>query len=151
MFFTVIQRVQNLKNQRKQDSLQQLPSEEKDEFHSSGISQTLGVSKFATNLKFSKIYLQKSLFEESKLTGAEILDELGETLQKYAEYNVASPAEIVTLVNYSWHDLIESAYKCATKNSMLKKHNALQRDSNSMTKLGLKRYKNEQLFKRRVS
>lgn len=72
-------------------------------------------------------------------------------MQKYAEYNVTSPAEIVTLVNYSWHDLIESAYKCATKNSMLKKHNALQRDSNSMTKLGLKRYKNEQLFKRRVS
>ncbi|KAM5254989.1 uncharacterized protein RBU33_025781 isoform 2-T3 [Hipposideros larvatus] len=111
-------------------------SEEKYEFHSFGISQTPVISKFSTKLKFSKIYLQKSLFEEYKLTAAEILYELDETLQKYAGYNITFPVGIANLVNYSWHDLIEGAYKCATKNLMLKEHNALQSNCNSKTIVG---------------
>ncbi|XP_019497250.1 PREDICTED: uncharacterized protein LOC109382325 isoform X2 [Hipposideros armiger] len=111
-------------------------SEEKYEFHSFGISQTPVVSKFSNKLKFSKIYLQKSLFEEYKFTAAEILYELDETLQKYAGYNITFPVGIANLVNYSWHDLIEGAYKCATKNLMLKEHNALQSNCNSKTIVG---------------
>ncbi|XP_058597713.1 uncharacterized protein C3orf20 homolog isoform X1 [Neofelis nebulosa] len=107
--------------------------EKKDEFHSSGISQISGVSKFSSNLRFTKIYRQKNLFEEYKLIAAEILSELGEILQKYAEYNITFPAGIVNLMNYSWHDLIEGVCKCATKN--LKKNNALKRDSKNMTQI----------------
>ncbi|XP_043418104.1 uncharacterized protein LOC122472518 [Prionailurus bengalensis] len=107
--------------------------EKKDEFHSSGISQISGVSKFSSNLRFTKIYRQKNLFEEYKLIAAEILSELGEMLQKYAEYNITFPAGIVNLMNYSWHDLIEGVCKCATKN--LKKNNALKRDSKNMTQI----------------
>ncbi|XP_053518079.1 uncharacterized protein LOC119060504 [Artibeus jamaicensis] len=113
-----------------------LPTEAAPEKYAScsfAISQTPVVPKFPTGLKFSKIYLQKSLFEEYKLTAAEILHELGETLQKYAEYNITFPMGTVNLVNYSWHDLIEGAYKCPTKKSMLKKHKALQSDHNYMT------------------
>ncbi|KAF6119625.1 hypothetical protein HJG60_010090 [Phyllostomus discolor] len=102
-------------------------------FYSFAVSQTPVIPKFPTGLKFSKIYLQKSLFEEYKLTAAEILCELGETLQKYAEYNITFPVGTVNLVNYSWHDLIEGAYKCPTKKSMLKKHNALRRDRDYVT------------------
>lgn len=107
--------------------------EKKDEFHSSGISQISGVSKFSSNLRFTKIYRQKNLFEEYKLIAAEILSELGEILQKYAEYNITFPAGIVNLMNYSWHDLIEGVCKCATKN--LKKNDALKRDSKNMTQI----------------
>ena len=106
---------------------------EKYAFYSFAISQTPVIPKFPTGLKFSKIYLQKSLFEECKLTAAEILCELGETLQNYADYNITFPVGTANLVNYSWHDLIEGAYKCPTKKSMLKKHNALQSDCDYMT------------------
>ncbi|XP_036106870.1 uncharacterized protein C3orf20 homolog isoform X2 [Molossus molossus] len=96
--------------------------EENYEFHSSAILQTP-----------SKLYLQKNLFEEYKLIAAEILCELGETLQKYAEYNITVPVGTVNLVNYNWHDLIEGAYECETKKSTLKRHSTLQSDCNPMT------------------
>lgn len=70
-------------------------SEEKDESNSFGISQTPSVSKLSTNLKFSKLHLQEALFEEYRLTAAEILYEPGETLQKYAEYNITFPVGIL--------------------------------------------------------
>lgn len=110
----------------KEERLSTEAAPEKYAFYSFAISQTPVIPKFPTGLKFSKIYLQKSLFEEYKLTATEILCELGETLQKYAEYNIAFPVGTVNLVNYSWHDLIEGAYRCPTRKSMLKKHNALQ-------------------------
>lgn len=62
-----------------------------------------------------------------------MLYELGEMLQKYAEYNITFPVGIVNLMNYTWHDLTEEACKCETRNSMLKKHDALQSHCNSMT------------------
>lgn len=117
----------------KEERLSTEAAPEKYAFYSFAISQTPVIPKFPTGLKFSKIYLQKSLFEECKLTAAEILCELGETLQNYAEYNIAFPVGTANLVNYSWHDLIEGAYKCPTKKSMLKKHNALQSDCDYMT------------------
>ena len=40
----------------------------------------------STNFKFSKLQLQKSLFEEYKVTAAEILFKLEEILEKYAVY-----------------------------------------------------------------
>ena len=101
-------------------------SGEKDEFISFGVSQTSSVSMLSTNLKFSKLQLQKSLFEEYRLTAAEILYELEEILQKYAVYNITFPVGIVNLVDYSWHDLTADAYKYATKNPMLKKCSALK-------------------------
>lgn len=110
-------------------------AEEQDEFYSFDISRTPSVAKCSPNLPFSKIYLQKGLFQEYKLIASEILHELGEILQKYAEYNIIYPAGIVNLMNYSWHDLTEGAYKCATKSSMLKKNSTLQRDSNAMTQI----------------
>ena len=88
-------------------------SGEKDEFISFGVSQTSSVSMLSTNLKFSKLQLQKSLFEEYRLTAAEILYELEEILQKYAVYNITFPVGIVNLVDYSWHDLTADAYKYA--------------------------------------
>lgn len=48
------------------------------------------------------------------------------------------PVGVVNLVNYSWHDLTEGAYKYASKNSISKKHNALQRDLNATTIVDLK-------------
>lgn len=88
--------------------------------------------------KFSKLQMQKSLFEEYKLTAAEILYELEEILQKYAVYNITFPVGIVNLVDYSWHDLTADAYKYATKNPMLKKHRAFQDDTSIMTMIDLK-------------
>ncbi|MXQ85981.1 hypothetical protein E5288_WYG010180 [Bos mutus] len=116
-------------------------SGEKDEFISFGVSQTSSVSMLSTNLKFSKLQLQKSLFEEYKLTAAEILYELEEVLQKYAVYNITFPVGIVNLVDYSWHDLTSDAYKYATKNPMLKKCSALKDDTSIMTMIDLKGYK----------
>ncbi|KAG5211869.1 hypothetical protein JEQ12_014298 [Ovis aries] len=84
--------------------------------------------------------MQKSLFEEYKLTAAEILYELEEILQKYAVYNITFPVGIVNLVDYSWHDLTADAYKYATKNPMLKKHRAFQDDTSIMTMIDLKGY-----------
>ena len=110
-------------------------AEEQDEFYSFDISQTSALAKFSPGLPFSKIHLQKDLFEEYKLIASEILHELGEILQKYAEYNIIYPAGIVNLMNYSWHDLIEGASKCATKSSVLKKSTALERDPNAMTQI----------------
>ncbi|XP_016018281.2 uncharacterized protein C3orf20 homolog [Rousettus aegyptiacus] len=107
-------------------------SEKKYEIRSFDISRTPFVSKFSAKSKLSKIYLQKCLLEEYKLIAAEMLYELGEMLQKYAEYNITFPVGIANLVNYSWHDLTAEAYKCATRNSMLKKHNASQSRCNSM-------------------
>ena len=52
----------------------------------------------STNFKFSKLQLQKSLFEEYKVTAAEILFEL-EILEKYAVYNITFPVGIVNLVD----------------------------------------------------
>ncbi|XP_014386255.1 PREDICTED: uncharacterized protein C3orf20-like isoform X3 [Myotis brandtii] len=101
-------------------------------FQSFAISPTPVVSKFPPNVTFSKIQMQKSLLEEYKDIAAELLCELGETLQIYAEYNIAFPVGIVNLVNYSWHDLIEEANKYETKMSMLKKQDALQSTSSSM-------------------
>lgn len=95
----------------------------------------------STNLKFSKLQLQKSLFEEYKVTAAEILFELEEILEKYGVYNIAFPVGIVNLVDYSWHDLTADAYKYATKNPMLKKCSALQDDTSIMTVMDLKGYK----------
>ena len=95
----------------------------------------------STNLKFSKLQLQKSLFEEYRLTAAEILYELEEILQKYAVYNITFPVGIVNLVDYSWHDLTADAYKYATKNPMLKKCSALKDDTSIMTMIDLKGYK----------
>lgn len=89
------------------------------------------VSKFPTELKFSKAHTQKRSVEDYKHTAAELLRELGETLQMYAENNIAFPVGIVNLVNYSWHDLIEGTSKHATKKSMLKKQDVLQSNSNS--------------------
>ncbi|KAB0379127.1 hypothetical protein FD755_010705 [Muntiacus reevesi] len=116
-------------------------SKEKDEFISFGVSQTSSVSTLSTNFKFSKLQLQKSLFEEYKVTAAEILFELEEILEKYAVYNIAFPVGIVNLVDYSWHDLTADAFKYATKNPMLKKCSALQDDTSIMTVMDLKRYK----------
>ncbi|XP_059537934.1 uncharacterized protein LOC132227162 isoform X2 [Myotis daubentonii] len=101
-------------------------------FQPFAFSPTPVVSKLSANLTFSKIQMQKSLLEEYKDIAAELLCELGETLQMYAEYNIAFPVGIVNLVNYSWHDLIEEANKYETKMSMLKKQDALQKNSNSM-------------------
>ncbi|KAJ1061807.1 hypothetical protein K5549_002842 [Capra hircus] len=115
-------------------------SGEKDEFISSSVSQTSSVSMLSTNFKFSKLQLQKSLFEEYKLTAAEILYELEEILQKYTVYNITFPVGIVNLVDYSWHDLTADAYKYATKNPMLKKRSAFQDDTNIMTMIDLKGY-----------
>nr|XP_055192325.1 uncharacterized protein LOC129516853 [Nyctereutes procyonoides] len=107
-------------------------AEEKDEVHSFSISQTPRVAKFSPKLQVSKIYLKKNLLEY-KLLASEILHELGEILQKYAECNHIYPAGIVNLMNYSWHDLIEGAYECATKNSI--KNSALQGDPRAMTQI----------------
>lgn len=101
-------------------------------FQSIAISPTPVLSKLPAEVKFSKIHIEKSPFEEYKHTAAELLCELGKTLQMYAENNIAFPVGIVNLVNYSWHDLIEEAYKYATKMSTLKKHDSLQSNYNSM-------------------
>ncbi|XP_047595773.1 uncharacterized protein C3orf20 homolog isoform X2 [Lutra lutra] len=105
-------------------------AEEQDAFYSFDISTTPTVAQFSPPL--SKIHLQKDLFEEYKLIASEILHELGEILQKYAEYHIIYPEGIVNLMNYSWHDLIEGASKCASKSSGLKKNTALQRDPNAV-------------------
>lgn len=107
-------------------------SKKKYAFQSFAIPPTPVVSKFPTDVKFSKIHNQKSPFEEYKHTAAELLCELGETLQIYAENNIAFPVGIVNLVNYSWLDLIEGTYKYATKKSLLKKQDVLQSNYNSM-------------------
>ena len=73
-------------------------SRKKDEFISLGVSKTSSVSMLSTNFKFSKLQLQKSLFEEYKVTAAEILFEL-EILEKYAVYNITFPVGIVNLVD----------------------------------------------------
>ncbi|XP_045443603.1 uncharacterized protein LOC123653130 isoform X1 [Pipistrellus kuhlii] len=101
-------------------------------FQSFAISPTPVVSKIPIDIKFSKIRRQKSPFEEFKQTAAELLCELGETLQTYAKNNIAFPVGIVNLVNYSWLDLIEGTYKYATKKSLSKKQNVLQSNSSSM-------------------
>ncbi|XP_044940754.1 uncharacterized protein C3orf20 homolog isoform X2 [Mustela putorius furo] len=108
-------------------------AEKQDAFYSFDISTTPTVAQFSPPL--SKTHLQKDLFEEYKLIASEILHELGEVLQKYAEYHIIYPEGIVNLMNYSWHDLIEGASKCASKSSGLKKNTALQRDPSSVTQI----------------
>lgn len=108
-------------------------AEKQDAFYSFDISTTPTVAQFSPPL--SKTHLQKDLFEEYKLIASEILHELGEVLQKYAEYHIIYPEGIVNLVNYSWHDLIEGASKCASKSSGLKKNTALQRDPSAGTQI----------------
>ncbi|XP_037369747.1 uncharacterized protein C3orf20-like isoform X2 [Talpa occidentalis] len=114
--------------------------EENYESHSSGISPFYSVSKFSPHLKSAKICLQKRLLEEYKLTASEILNELAEILQKYVEYNITFPVGIVNLINYSWSELTEGAYKCETKAPRLKKHSILQKESTSMPIADLKEY-----------
>ncbi|XP_032730144.1 uncharacterized protein C3orf20 homolog [Lontra canadensis] len=108
-------------------------AEEQDVFYSFDISTSPIVAQFSPPL--SKIHLQKDLFEEYKLIASEILHELGEILQKYAEYHIVYPEGIVNLMNYSWHDLTEGAFKCASKSSGLKKNTALQRDPNAVIQI----------------
>ncbi|XP_032202624.1 uncharacterized protein C3orf20 homolog [Mustela erminea] len=108
-------------------------AEKQDVFYSFDISTTPTVAQFSPPL--SKTHLQKDLFEEYKLIASEILHELGEVLQKYAEYHIIYPEGIVNLMNYSWHDLIEGASKCASKSSGLKKNTALQRDPSAVTQI----------------
>nr|XP_020143311.1 uncharacterized protein LOC105877108 [Microcebus murinus] len=108
-------------------------SEKEDEFHSPSISQSFSVPKLSPNLNFSKVHLQKNLLEEYKLIAPEILCELGETLQKYAECNITFPVGVENLMNYTWKDLTEDAHRYVSKASTCGQDKALQGNSNFMT------------------
>ncbi|XP_048213987.1 uncharacterized protein C3orf20-like isoform X2 [Perognathus longimembris pacificus] len=108
-------------------------TEENDEPHSLGFSESPSVLNLSSNPKGSKMHWQKSLFEEYKLTAPEILYELGKSLQTHAEYKMSIPVGIVNLMNCSWQDLIENTYKCVSTPTTLKQDKALQGDSSSNT------------------
>jgi hypothetical protein len=114
---------------------------EKDEFHALNFSEFSSVLKLPSNLKFFKIYLQKTLYEEYKLIAPEILYELGQILQKYAEHNIIFPEGIINLMNYSWQDLIEDTYNHASKATKFEQDKSSQRDSTSKTIINLKKFK----------
>ncbi|XP_058165225.1 uncharacterized protein [Dasypus novemcinctus] len=116
---------------------------EKVELHSFSSSQSSSSTKRPTTFKFSQKGLKKKLFKEYKFIAPEILYELGETLQKYAEGNITFPMGIANLVNYSWKDLTEGSYKkkCTFKNPVLKQSKALQKDPKSKTIVDLNGYK----------
>ncbi|XP_069846458.1 uncharacterized protein C3orf20-like [Dipodomys merriami] len=102
--------------------------EEKDKSHSLGFSESPRVLSFSPSPKLSKMYLQKNLLKEYKLTAPEILYELGKTLQKYAEYQMTFPVGIENLMNYSWQDFTED-----TTLTTLEQDKALHGDSSSST------------------
>ncbi|XP_012877389.1 PREDICTED: uncharacterized protein LOC105989752 [Dipodomys ordii] len=101
---------------------------EKDKSHSLGFSESPRVLSLSPSPKLSKMYLQKNLLEEYKLTAPEILYELGKTLQKYAEYQMTFPVGIENLMNYSWQDFTED-----TTPTTPEQDKALHGDSSSST------------------
>ncbi|XP_006154949.2 uncharacterized protein C3orf20 homolog [Tupaia chinensis] len=114
---------------------------EKEGARSLSISKSPDVFKLSPNIKFSKVHSRINLFEKCKLIAPEILYELEETLQKYAQCNIPFPVGLVNFLNYSWQDLTEGAYNYVSKDPLLEEGKALKRKSNSMALANLKERK----------
>ncbi|XP_060051549.1 uncharacterized protein LOC132539533 [Erinaceus europaeus] len=140
------------REQDRQDSLISLPSHRKstkyevgeearesvvttaeDEDDSYAYSHILSVSRMSGSLKITKTCQQGYLFKEHKLMAAELLRDLGEMFQTYADYNFTFPVGVANLVSYSWYDLTEGSTVAAVRKSTLKIKDAMKRDYNSIS------------------